>query len=64
MYNYCVSMYIVQSSTLADTLTQVSAVIHVDSGDNYQIWIGKDYYNTFIRGLDSSEEPFTGEKVL
>lgn len=47
------------SSTLADTLTQVSAVMQIDSGENHQIWIGKDYYNTFIRDLGSAEEPFT-----
>ena len=39
----------------------MTAVTQVDCGDNYQMWIGKDYYNTFIRGLDNSEEPFTSK---
>ena len=46
--------------TLTDALAQASAVVQVDGGGNYQTWIGKDYYNTFIRGLDSSEDPFSG----
>ncbi|XP_065911385.1 phospholipase D2-like [Dysidea avara] len=53
------SSMIALSSTLADTLVQMTAVTRVDCGENYQMWIGKDYYNTFIRGLDNSEEPFT-----
>lgn len=49
---------------LTDTLTNVSAVAQVDGVDNYQAWIGKDYYNTFIRGLDTAEDPFTGERMV
>ena len=56
-------MSLVQSSSLADTLAQVSAVVQMDSGENHQIWIGKDYYNTFIREAGSSDEPFTGGNV-
>jgi len=41
----------------------VSAIVQVESENNYQAWIGKDYYNTFIRGLDTSEEPFTGKSI-
>lgn len=35
----------------------------MDSTDRHQMWIGKDYYNTFIREAGSSEEPFTGRNV-
>lgn len=38
-----------------------SPVEEIDSGEGHQKWVGKDYYNPFIRDFEKLEEPFASE---
>ena len=38
-----------------------SPVEDTDSGEGYQKWVGKDYYNPFIKDFVELEKPFDSE---